>query len=153
MMKSLCMFIASFLPLVKLGENGDYLHRYFVIRTPWISVYLHRFLRSDADKELHNHMWSGLSLILSGAYREEKLCTTVAHAEVVTTLHKAGRFNHIGKDDFHRVDLLSPEVWTLFIVGKKQRDDWGFIDRYTMKYVPWRDFVLARDGFVQEDID
>src|ERR1700761_128148 len=35
-------------------------------------TYLHRFVSSDTDEELHNPPWEATSLILAGGYREER---------------------------------------------------------------------------------
>lgn len=157
MMKNVCMFITQFLSMVRLGDNGDYLHRYFIFRSKRFNVVLHRFLRSDADRELHNHMWPGFSVILSGRYREEKMTQQWTPESVWSSLKtkvfRPGMFNSIGRDDFHRVDLLTPEVWTLFFYGRKVRDDWGFMDRDTLEYTAQEPFLMKRDGFIQKEID
>ena len=35
-----------------------------IVQTPWFGVYLHRHLRPDSYRELHDHPWSLVSLIL-----------------------------------------------------------------------------------------
>ncbi len=155
MIRALCMWLSRFLPMVKLGDNGDYLHRFFIIRSKWFNVVLHRFLRSDGDQELHNHMWPGFSIILVGSYREEKMTSNwnddAWYSPVRTKVVRW--FNVLKKDDFHRVDLLTPDVWTLFFYGPKVRDDWGFIDRNTLKYTGQESFRLCRDGVAPTNID
>ena len=40
------------------GKDNPYLLRWFVIpRNPVFNIYLHRFLRSDDDRALHDHPW------------------------------------------------------------------------------------------------
>lgn len=99
-------------------------------------LYLHRFHRGDKDRELHNHPWLwSLAFVLSGGYREER-----RHGDVVVErLMKPGRFNWIGHNDFHRVELLKGEAWTLFLAGPKV-SSWGFWDRRDNSIVPWRVF-------------
>jgi hypothetical protein len=152
------VFVSRFLTRVDLGKDGDYLHRFFVIRTRWRSVFLHRFLRSDEDREFHDHMWSGRSVILDGAYREEKTHVVTNNGIRYRTpieVHTYDRWsmNTIRTGDFHRVDLLTPEVWTLFIVGPKVQDDWGFLNTDTLEYTDQETFRLNRDGVAPKDID
>ena len=38
------------------GQDGEaYLIRRTIIGTPWFAILLHKFLRSDADRCLHDH--------------------------------------------------------------------------------------------------
>lgn len=115
-----------------------YLTRYYIFRKPvwWLpSLYLHCFHASDEDLELHSHPWlRSLSLILWGKYREEYRVGD----EVKERVLGSGRLNYITTDKFHRVDLLTNEVWTLFLSGSKI-NDWGFWDRETGRYTPWRE--------------
>lgn len=113
-------------------------------------VYLHRFHRGDEDRELHNHPWEwSFSFILVGGYREErrvKRWVWNAYEDAVEIhIKPPGAFNAIGKDDFHRVDLLDGECWTLFVTGPKV-DTWGFWERATGEFLPWREFVNRKRG-------
>jgi|SRR5690606_12246533 len=113
-----------------------YLLRFYLYRKKkyWQpSVYLHCFKSSDEDLELHSHPWSrSLSLILAGSYKEEYLEDGVVKVRIL----KPGMFNYIKHNKFHRIELLTPEVWTLFVSGKKTKT-WGFIDRDTLKFTDW----------------
>lgn len=149
--KRCCLFVSSLLEMVKIPADSNYLHRFFILRTPLGGIFLHRFMESDPDEELHNHMWPGFSIILSGSYKEEKM--SKAKLPVKTKIVKPGNINIIGKDDFHRVELQTADVWTLFFYFRKVRSDWGFLHPVTLQYTPWRIFCKNRDGFVQENID
>lgn len=107
----------------------------------WGNVYLHHFHSSDQGEELHNHPWAwGISLVLAGGYSEEyrddwdgKEGWHVARRTVrPRTLHL------IRASDFHRVDLLDGEAWTLFFAGPRTKD-WGFWDRRTQRFKDWRE--------------
>ena len=51
--------------------NDPYLLRWYVIpRNRWLNVYVHKFLRDDDDRALHDHPWWFLSLVLWGQYIE-----------------------------------------------------------------------------------
>lgn len=103
-------------------------------------LYIHRFHRSDVDRELHNHPWRwALSFVIAGGYREERRRgNSVVEREV-----KPLSFNYIRQDDFHCVDLIEHDAWTLFLVGRKG-STWGFWDRATGRYTPWREFLNAK---------
>jgi hypothetical protein len=101
-------------------QGKPYLLRYFIIgwnpltKQAKSTMYLHHFLASDPDGEVHSHPWAwGLSLILAGAYREHR-CT----AGVSTVRdYEPGSVNVFTADDQHRIELLTPDCWTLFMVG------------------------------------
>jgi hypothetical protein len=53
------------------GPENPYMLRWYVIpRNPVLNVYVHKFLRSDDDRALHDHPWWFVSLILRGRYDE-----------------------------------------------------------------------------------
>lgn len=104
-------------------------------------LYLHRFHRSDADRELHNHPWRwACSLILAGGYTEERRTRS---DDVVQRVVSPWSFNWIGHDDFHRVDLTEGDCWSLFLVGPKV-SSWGFWDRASLAFIGWREFLAAK---------
>jgi len=148
-------------------EDGEkYLTRYYIFRKPlkWMpSIYIHCFHNGDPDLELHDHPWSkSVSFILDGSYLEEKRYE-IDHP-LVPIIHdlgenykyfeadlgprynvnvrklSPGNINYIRGTDFHRVQLLTPKVWTLFISGPKIKD-WGFWDRQTGKYTGQEEFL------------
>lgn len=53
------------------GEERPYLLRWYVIpRNRGLNVYLHKFLRDDDDRALHDHPWWFVSVMLWGQYVE-----------------------------------------------------------------------------------
>ncbi len=151
----ICKWVGSKLAMRGRGRdeaNGDYLIRYFVFRSKRFGIFLHNFKRSDEDRELHCHPWNGMSLILAGSYQEERLA---ADGSVETKIVRPGSLNFLKPDTFHRVDLQTPEVWSLFFVGTKQQT-WGFKNRFTGEYWNWKDFFRMKGRPVteaDEDID
>jgi len=90
--------------------------------------------------ELHNHPWrKSISFILSGKYLEQRLID----GKVVERILSPGKFNYIKANDFHRVELVTKRVWTLFISGSKDQD-WGFIDTETKNYTPWQEHTTKK---------
>jgi len=124
------------------GRDGKpYMSRYRVIDLGKERgrVYLNHFHRGDEDRELHNHPWHGVSLILAGGYREERREGRI----VVARDYKPGDVNVICPDTFHRVDLLEADCWTLFATGPVVQS-WGFWSRVTGDFTPWREFVRSK---------
>lgn len=98
----------------------DYLRRWYILRhrDDEGCIYLHRFGRSDSDRALHDHPWPWTTVILQGAYQEYTPEGNHYRTQGDVVSRKA--------TDFHRVRLVTPGVWTLFMTGKKERD-WGFL--------------------------
>jgi hypothetical protein len=108
-------------------EGFPYLTRIYLLhiwRKYLPGIFLHYFWRGDEDRELHNHPWSwSLSFILFGGYVEERF----KDGKVVLRDVKAGRFNFIRANDYHRVHLKNKGCWSLFIAGPRKQS-WGFWD-------------------------
>lgn len=139
----------------KVGEkiqiDGDlYLTRTYLTgrsQDGWpVGAFIHHFHRGDKDRELHNHPWNySLGVILAGGYSEER---RMPDGSVKTFMLNPGSINIIRANDFHRVDLLDKEngCWTLFFRWKRIQD-WGFWDRNTKVFTPWREFLgIAGDA-------
>lgn len=113
------------------------------------ALYLHHFHRGDDDKALHNHPWRwAVSLVLVGGYSEERRVTEPRTTyRVERRLVRPGALNFISHNTFHRVDLLDPAEgsWTLFLTGPRV-SSWGFWDRVTHEFIPWREFISRIRG-------
>ncbi len=122
------------------GADNPYMLRWWVIpRNLFFNIYLHRFLRSDEDRALHDHPWINLSILLEGEYTEHSIAAGgVEHAVV----RKAGAFKFRGARSAHRIELHNGFCWTLFITGPKLRK-WGF--HCPKGWRPWEEFTDARD--------
>lgn len=127
--------IAARAPDFDIGPG--YLQRWWLIpRNEWCNVYLHRFLRSDDDRALHDHPWASTSFIVSGRYRE--------HTPDGVFERQAGDVISRGATALHRVELHPGEqAITLFITGPKVRD-WGF--QCPQGWVPWQIFTDPTDS-------
>ena len=105
-------------------ESGPYLERYYLGQFLGVTFYLHRFVRADSERNLHNHPWrSSYSLVLAGRYVEEivmDLCPSTESGCVVESRHVSW-FNSIPGNKFHRITDVSPGTWTLFFHGSRQQ--------------------------------
>lgn len=107
------------------------------------NIYLHCFHRSDEDRELHNHPWQwARSVILAGGYLEER---RTPQGGVAIRGYLPFSTNSISADTFHRVELLEQDCWSLILVGPKV-GTWGFWDRFSRAFVPWRQFLERKRG-------
>lgn len=124
------------------GAQNPYMRRWYLVpRNPFLSVYLHHFLRSDDDRALHDHPWPNCSLILRGTYTEHTIQAGGIHRRQIYVagdwrLRPSGRFAH-------RIELHAGKCWTLFIRGPKYRE-WGFHCPHA-GWVHWRKFVAPTD--------
>lgn len=133
------------------GADDPYLLRWYLIpRNPFFNIYLHKFLRDDDDRALHDHPWWFVSLILKGGYSE--VVGTVdwqGHRTERRIYRAAGNLVFRPATHRHRVVLWRDQVaykpkpcWTLIVTGRKKRT-WGF---WCPKgFVPWFDFVAQDD--------
>lgn len=122
-------------------EEGvkDTLERYF-------NLFLHRFHRSDDDGALHNHPWAwSLSFVLVGGYWEEKRIGD----RVVRRRVRPFTFNFIRGSDYHRVDLIEEDAWSLFLVGPRV-STWFFWDREHKEKQRWDLFIKGKDAWEQD---
>lgn len=135
--------------MIRREHGRPYLTRYcllggspFTTEHPFLpfNLFLHCFHDSDEETP-HNHPWGwARSLILAGSYREHRLI------KGLIWLHQTFKpwdINHIDASTFHYVTLQTPQVWTLFLCGKKVQG-WGFSDHGT--FVPAGEFIARKHG-------
>lgn len=53
-------------------DRNIYLHRWYVIRTAPLAVFIHKFIRSDEDRALHDHPWNFLVIPIWRGYWEHR---------------------------------------------------------------------------------
>lgn len=112
-------------------EGESYLDRYTFRLWPrgWY-LYVHHFRAGDQGRDVHDHPFSALSIVLCGGYTEIRLRglngATESGLDCVTRSVGAGRLNIIRAETFHRVFSVRPGTWTLLIRGPR-RKRWGFL--------------------------
>jgi hypothetical protein len=125
------------------GRERPYMLRWYLIpRNPFLNVYLHKFMRSDDDRALHDHPWANMSVLLSGSYTEHSIGQGGIHQR---TIRRAGEWKLRWRGGLaHRVELHDGPCWTLFITGPRYRQ-WGF-HCPERGWVHWRDFTAPDDA-------
>lgn len=137
-----------------IGEaNNPYVLRWWIIpRNKWFNIYLHKFLRSDDPRALHDHPWWNVSIILKNGYFEVQQFHHYARGFISNDLpewqervwRRPGTVIFRKATTAHRIELASElPVWSLFITGRVVRD-WGFLCPQGWKY--WKDFVKQTSG-------
>lgn len=130
-------------PDVVIGGPVDpYMRRWWIIpRNRFFNVYLHRFLRSDDDRALHDHPWWNVSFLLDGSYIEH---TISAGGVNIRTRRRAGDLKLRRARAAHRIELVAgAECWTIFVTGPRLRT-WGF--HCPRGWIDWRTFTNPADG-------
>lgn len=112
----------------------------------WLpSVRIHRIMREDRDRHLHDHPWNARTFILRGWYDEVRQGELIWEAR---TIHRAaGETARLRFGEYHRISQVpAGGVWTLFVTGKK-RGTWGF--DVNGNKVPWRDYLGVSETTAQ----
>lgn len=100
------------------GPESPYLLRWYLVpRNRRFNLYLHKFLRSDDDRALHDHPWWFWSLLLRGQYLEHTPTGAKRRGVLSLAFRRA--------EHRHRVELTHGQCWTLVLTGPKRRT-WGF---------------------------
>lgn len=124
------------------GQEHPYCIRWWVIpRNKFFNIYLHRFLRDDDDRALHDHPWDNCSIPLRSGYGEI--------TKDGSRRRRSFRIYFRRAETAHRVVLLRNkddgtlmESWSLFITGPVRRE-WGFHCPKGWRH--WKEFVSERD--------
>jgi hypothetical protein len=118
-------------------EGVIHFRRYRLLSTPWFNLYIHNILKSDEDRDFHDHPWSFKSLLLKGSY-QENYTQEPSHFAVHFRKYESGDLVIHPATDAHSLHLLTPEVWTLVLTSGRERV-WGYQTRKG-----WIDFKTYR---------
>lgn len=104
-------------------------------RWAWLpSIRIHRIMRADSDRHLHDHPWNARTIVLDGWYREQRI-----EGMHRAFMREAGYTGRLLFGQYHRINKVSPEgVTTLFITWRYQ-GTWGFLVDGVK--VPWREYL------------
>lgn len=132
----------------KREELGPLLIRYYLFNggDHFPSLYLHKLVRSDDGRDLHDHPWWFWTFLLTGAYFEEMPYEFLDKKKGIIdtfTIERREPFRFYFREPTwtHRLILDRP-VWTLVLRGTPERD-WGF---YTPEgWVRWEEYKGDRE--------
>ncbi|MEW6270437.1 MAG: hypothetical protein AB1689_14195 [Thermodesulfobacteriota bacterium] len=126
--------------LVRRAQRTPYLHldgymeRFWLFRSRWLSGRIHNILRSDLDRDLHDHPWHYATVILRGGYVEVTEAGERWYGPGSVLLRRA---THL-----HRLVLPPGVATTTLFVHTRKRRDWGFAT--ASGWVHWRRYVEER---------
>jgi hypothetical protein len=128
-----------------LKPNGEpYLSRYVLAGTSPAedspdqnSIWLHHLISADIDPWEHDHPFDGWATVLHGGYVERRDGQLVGR--------RAGDINRVGLGEFHRIESVQPETWTMFCATKTNGRGWGF--KIRGYWVHWRE--AKADGLIK----
>jgi hypothetical protein len=134
------------------NSNRLYLVRYIIIKSHYISIYIHRFLLSD-QADLHNHPWNFCSYVIRGGYTEVffrgKVNSSIDPNFKPTTNKRStteNRFAFRKANDFHRVVLDKEysikeidKAPLTFFVGFRRTQVWGFLS--PKGFINWKTYL------------
>lgn len=114
-----------------IGSGDDvYLDRTYIVQTPLFGIMFHRIFRPDNQRDLHDHPFNFLSIVLLGSYYEDT---------VDGPRHRRW-FNWKRAEDRHSIREVSRRpVWTLVFTGRRRRT-WGFWVDGGTRWVKWSEY-------------
>jgi hypothetical protein len=113
--------------------NEVYLERWS-LNFGLFSIKLHHIWREDFGRDLHDHPWWFVSLILRGGYVER---LWREGRERTRTFHR-WRLLRRSTPDRHRIERVLGPTWSLVITGPSVRE-WGFwVDNYWIPHTRYR---------------
>ena len=98
-------------------DGSPYLDRYHVVEAPTGQVRLHHWRTGDDQRAPHDHPWASTTLVLEGRL--------VEHTAAGATALGPGDTRTRTPREAHRIELVTPDAWTLFVTGPIVRR-WGF---------------------------
>jgi hypothetical protein len=122
--------------LDRFGE--EYMHRYYLLFKekinafdkvkPYPNIFIHKLCLSDEDRDVHDHPWNYLTVILSGGYWEW-VPVIVNGKNIGEQKNWRGPGSIIWRraGSFHRLEMPNPS-WTLFMHGWRKKE-WGFLTK------------------------
>lgn len=129
-----------------------YLMRYVILRTKWISIYIHRFMDSDHEVP-HDHPWACISLALRGTMRE--VIWDVEDQKESSRFVKPGSLIYRPIRHCHKLQVKGVLPYekredapmTLFITGPRVKP-WGFVekDNWTL----WTSYLGLNEKQIKE---
>jgi hypothetical protein len=123
-------------PGLVIGHASDpYMHRWFVIpKNRFLNIFVHRIMRDDDDRALHDHPWWSISWIFRNHYfdivpRNPRAYRLTGRGDLIPIRRDEWSLTFRSATALHRIVLPGPgkqEAWTLFFTGPEYRD-WGFL--------------------------
>jgi hypothetical protein len=143
-------------PYFDIHINGDlYMRRWWVRGDEarrdagQITAGVHNIVRPDADRDMHTHPCTFLTVRLWRWYRErlpksQKQCATLDGTEFVERIRLPLTFSLRRAGDRHAITEVAPGGCWTFVIWFRKQGGWGFWRQDTGEFVPWRLYVGRR---------
>lgn len=146
-------------------DRDPYLLRWYLFRTARVSCFIHKFIRSDEDRALHDHPWAFLVVPVWQGYVEHsdrRMDWNERMSWIIASMDKNGAFSPLPPEPLvatqrrvwpfwsarwrpatyrHRVELIKDQPsWSVFFHFKRERE-WGFhpAEGFTLWNKWWED--------------
>ena len=134
-------------PDIKIGgQISPYMLRWWWLpRNRFFNIYIHRFLKDDDDRALHDHPWWSFSILCEGFIREfYTVCFKDGTSYIATRDLVPGATVFRSPSFSHRIVVMPDRKLplTIFITGPKVRE-WGFHCPKGWRH--WKDYVNMDD--------
>lgn len=127
-------------------KNPYMLRWWWLPRNKFFNIYIHRFLKDDDDRALHDHPWPSFSIMCEGYIRENYIGYHTDGSEYSAWRNiYPGDLLYRPASFAHRILVLpggDKLPLTIFITGPKIRE-WGFL--CTGGWRHWKDFVASEN--------
>ena len=108
------------------------IHRLRVVQTPLFALYLHKHIRPDPGRDLHDHPASFFSVIFKGGYIERRMGASMP------LKHFALSARWMKAEWPHTIqELLRVPTWSVLLMGRRRRM-WGF--HTDNGWVPYKEY-------------
>jgi hypothetical protein len=141
------------------GPNGKtvYLVRYIPFKSKLACLYIHRFMRSDADYP-HDHPWNFFTYVISGGYDEvfynkkpeiqngtfAALWTKTINRRLPGSIayRKATDVHQVVVDRDYEMSEIEQAPFTVCLIGPRLRE-WGFwpLEGKGTTWIDWRKYL------------
>lgn len=103
-------------------DRDAYLYRWYVFRTPWVALFIHKFVRSDEDRALHDHPWPFLVIPIWRGYIEHSE-VRIRHVKLCPKINPEGTEENKEEWDWweHWWETKAIRRWVYPIIGTRFR--------------------------------
>jgi hypothetical protein len=144
----------QFLAKKKINVNNEgvpQMIRYLIAQTPAFGLYVHKMLRPDGSRLIHDHPWRFRTLVLKGGYEEVYWSSEYPNLWLPhggnpifpSAIRRPFRTHAIPLTTAHTITRLLGDgpTWTVLLVGRKVKN-WGFwhFGNHGISVIPWKQY-------------
>lgn len=109
-------------------DDFDGFAQFVIVETPWFKVVLNFHVKPNPVREMHNHPWSFLAVVIKGSYTEV-VGTEDDDRLINTHYNHINFFTHHGPTDVHGiVGVEKGGCTTLMLIGPSNLRQWTYYD-------------------------